>query len=287
MPDRYRYAPVPDHPIYCTCARCTDPEGKVVEAIDAAQARERTLQLRRKDEWVQARYQRIVGLQRQAEALAEQYRRPPALRNVPEQEPQLAGVSVKPNTALGYRISADPPYPTYTPPAFRKPPDPTVITSKDTVLGGIITLIAVPAFIVLAIGMVVVAGGNTPPPPVPTVAPFEPVQAKWNVVVGCTGSMEPALECKQRVIVQEPTDEALEVGDIIGFPARACPAFPEAGRGVIHRIVQVKEINGEVAYLPKGDANPGPDPCWVRHSEVKYVVFYITDTYGVITRYGG
>ena len=49
---------------------------------------------------------------------------------------------------------------------------------------------------------------------------------------------------------------------------QAWQAMPEH---IIHRIVAMGEVDGEVAYRAKGDANTRDDGCWVPHSAVDMV----------------
>ncbi|NGM70736.1 signal peptidase I [Natronolimnobius sp. AArcel1] len=68
-----------------------------------------------------------------------------------------------------------------------------------------------------------------------------------------SGSMEPELSPGDVVIVDETDPEAITDGDVITY-AEADEATP-----VTHRVIDVQEQNGNVAYETQGDANPEPD----------------------------
>ena len=98
----------------------------------------------------------------------------------------------------------------------------------------------------------------------------------------CTGSMQPTFTCGDNVYGYYPPPPPLAKGTIVVYDGNVCPELGErASReraswqpesdGIIHRISAVRELDGEVAYRTKGDANIKDDGCWVPHSAVDYV----------------
>lgn len=98
---------------------------------------------------------------------------------------------------------------------------------------------------------------------------------------GCTGSMWPTIGCHTELKGYPPPPAPMAKGTIISYRAIACPPLLtrifEARPGplpthVAHRIVAVRTVDGEVSYLPRGDANDRADECWIPHDMVEYVV---------------
>ena len=107
-----------------------------------------------------------------------------------------------------------------------------------------------------------------------------------NVVV--SGSMEPAFYRGDIVMVEkadffgihefDPT--AVEVGDVVVYNAAW---YDEP---VIHRIINITEINGTKMYVIKGDNNKSPDPYYVKSSQIKEKVITYGDNLVVIPKIG-
>ena len=77
--------------------------------------------------------------------------------------------------------------------------------------------------------------------------------------IACSGSMEPTMTCLDEadwVEVADPSE--ITVGAIIAF-APDC----QEGLSAAHRVVDVKVEDGQYYFWPQGDANGGPDGCWV------------------------
>ena len=89
-----------------------------------------------------------------------------------------------------------------------------------------------------------------------------------NVVV--SGSMEPAFYRGDIVLVQkdnfmginefDPT--TVEVGDVVVYDA----AWYD--QPVIHRVINITDINGTTMYMIKGDNNNRPDPYYVKADQI-------------------
>ena len=90
-----------------------------------------------------------------------------------------------------------------------------------------------------------------------------------NVVV--SGSMEPvfyrgdivAIEKADLLGIQEFNPEDVKVGDIVVYDAKW---FDQP---VIHRIINITEINGTTMYVIKGDNNNRPDPYYVKADQIQ------------------
>ena len=89
----------------------------------------------------------------------------------------------------------------------------------------------------------------------------------------CTGSMEPAITCLDRVWLVPPTDpEKIVVGVVINVDPH-CGEGDGDGRGVAHRVTAIKVRNGVHYYATKGDAISRVDICWIPYSDVlEYIV---------------
>lgn len=107
-----------------------------------------------------------------------------------------------------------------------------------------------------------------------------------NVVV--SGSMEPVFYRGDIVIVektnflgiQEFNPNDAQVGDIVVYNAQWFP------NPVIHRIINVTEVNGSKYFVIKGDNNPSPDPYLVSPSQITERVVTIGDQPFIIPKIG-
>ena len=107
-----------------------------------------------------------------------------------------------------------------------------------------------------------------------------------NVVV--SGSMEPAFYRGDIVLVEkadflgihEFNPEDVKVGDVVVYDA----AWYD--QPVIHRIINITEINGTTIYLIKGDNNNAPDPYYVTKEQIQSKVVTFGDNLVVIPKIG-
>ena len=107
-----------------------------------------------------------------------------------------------------------------------------------------------------------------------------------NVVV--SGSMEPvfyrgdivAVEKADFLGIHEFDPSTVEVGDIVVYDAAW---FDEP---VIHRIIDIKDINGTTMYVIKGDNNNRTDPYYVTAGQIRERVLTWGDTPIVIPYIG-
>ena len=107
-----------------------------------------------------------------------------------------------------------------------------------------------------------------------------------NVVV--SGSMEPAFYRGDIVVIQkanflgiqEFNPEDVQVGDVVVYDAAW---FDQP---VIHRIINITDINGTTMYVIKGDNNDSPDPYYVTSDQIQERVVTIGDSLAIIPKIG-
>ena len=107
-----------------------------------------------------------------------------------------------------------------------------------------------------------------------------------NVVV--SGSMEPAFYRGDIVLIQkadffginEFNPDDVQVGDVVVYDA----AWYD--QPVIHRIIDITEINGTTMYVIKGDNNDSPDPYYVTSDQIQERVVTLGDSLVVIPKIG-
>jgi signal peptidase len=107
-----------------------------------------------------------------------------------------------------------------------------------------------------------------------------------NVVV--SGSMEPVFHRGDIVVVEKANFLGLrefdpntaQVGDIVVYNAEWFP------KPVVHRIIDVTEVNGSKFYIIQGDNNPAPDPYLVSPSQITQRVVTIDDQPLMIPKIG-
>ena len=107
-----------------------------------------------------------------------------------------------------------------------------------------------------------------------------------NVVV--SGSMEPAFYRGDIVLVEkadflgihefDPKD--VKIGDVVVYDAAW---FDQP---VIHRVINIVDVNGTTMYVIKGDNNKSPDPYYVKADQIKERVVTIGDNLVVIPKVG-
>ncbi|MBR2666364.1 MAG: signal peptidase I [Methanobrevibacter sp.] len=107
-----------------------------------------------------------------------------------------------------------------------------------------------------------------------------------NVVV--SGSMEPAFYRGDIVMVEkanffginEFNPEEVQVGDVVVYDA----AWYD--QPVIHRVINITDINGTTMYVIKGDNNDRADPYYVKASQIQEKVVTLGDNLVVIPKIG-
>jgi len=127
-----------------------------------------------------------------------------------------------------------------------------------TVIGTILCVILLP---VLIINMTLIAKSYLNKDEVPSVGGALPL-------IVLTDSMHPVIESGDLIICRTESPENIQVGDIISF-------FDPAGNGtsiVTHRVLEITEENGTLAWRTKGDNNNTEDRLLV--TEDKLVAIY-------------
>ncbi|RLM53638.1 signal peptidase I [Halobellus sp. Atlit-31R] len=115
------------------------------------------------------------------------------------------------------------------------------------------------------------------------VAPFvvygfpQIVGADYGFVV-LSGSMEPELSPGDAIIVREAAPGEIEARDVITFRT-------DSQTPTTHRVTDVIEREGTVAYVTKGDANEDPDSGTVPHERVLGEVFVTLPLLGYAVRF--
>ena len=112
--------------------------------------------------------------------------------------------------------------------------------------------------------------------------------AAQHMDVVVSGSMEPAFYRGDIVVVQkadflgmnEFDPENVQIGDVVVYDAKW---FDQP---VIHRIIDIEDINGTTMYKIKGDNNKSPDPYYVTSSQIKEKVVTWGDNLVVIPKIG-
>ena len=120
----------------------------------------------------------------------------------------------------------------------------TTLHKVLTIIGTVLCIILIP---ILIINCILIVKSFTSDE-VPSVAGALPL-------IVLTDSMYPEIESGDLIICHTEDPENIQVGDVIAF-------FDPAGNGssiVTHRVIEVTEQNGEIAWRTKGDNNNTED----------------------------
>ncbi len=104
------------------------------------------------------------------------------------------------------------------------------------------------------------------------------VGAEGSYVV-LSGSMEPSINTGDVVIVDGATPESIEEGDVITY-LRSGAETPTT-----HRVVEITEQDGELAFVTQGDANDQPDASPVPASQLLGVVIFTIPFIGYVIEF--
>ena len=112
--------------------------------------------------------------------------------------------------------------------------------------------------------------------------------AAQHLSVVVSGSMEPTFYRGDIVVLQkadffgikEFDPKSLEVGDVVVYDA----AWYD--QPVIHRIINITDINGSTMYVIKGDNNKRPDPYYVKAEQINEKVVTLGDNLVVVPKIG-
>lgn len=73
-----------------------------------------------------------------------------------------------------------------------------------------------------------------------------------------SGSMEPVFYRGDLVIVRAVDPTTLVVGDIVIYNSSSISG-DSGGVPIVHRIIEIQDVGGELRFITRGDNNPGPD----------------------------
>ncbi len=123
------------------------------------------------------------------------------------------------------------------------------------VIGVVLCLIFIP---IIIINLVLIAKTYTDADHIPSVAGYSPV-------ICLSGSMEPAFSAGDMIMIRRTEDPSgLKEGDVICY-------LTGEGVAVTHRIAQVTELDGQVRYITRGDANDTADRLAVSPGQIEGV----------------
>jgi signal peptidase len=88
-----------------------------------------------------------------------------------------------------------------------------------------------------------------------------PITGNIKFLVVQSGSMEPTIKTGSLVVIKPVVD--YKIGDIITFGQITKTKTPTT-----HRIVEMKVVGGNLAYITKGDANNGSDQKEISQKEI-------------------
>ena len=83
---------------------------------------------------------------------------------------------------------------------------------------------------------------------------------KYGMLVVGSGSMTGTVNMGDAIIFEEYKKQEIKQGDVILFEAQ--------GRKIVHRVIEVRSIDGQDAYFTQGDANQSPDDGYRKNSDI-------------------
>lgn len=89
-------------------------------------------------------------------------------------------------------------------------------------------------------------------------------QFQFKLLVVATTSMSGSIDKGDAIIYEDYDGQIIEVGDVI--------VFTRDENKIIHRVVDIKKINGVYRYYTKGDANEGMDSGYITDSSIVGVI---------------
>jgi len=91
-------------------------------------------------------------------------------------------------------------------------------------------------------------------------------QFSYGVLVTGSGSMKGALDIGDAVVFQKYDDQNIKTGQII--------IFEKNGLNIMHRVIDKKDVNGQIRYYTKGDANKEMDSGFITNDEIVGVTLF-------------
>lgn len=94
---------------------------------------------------------------------------------------------------------------------------------------------------------------------------------KYGILVLASGSMSGTIDMGDAIVFEQYEDQKLEIGEV--------PVFNKDNMKIVHRIVDISEVDGQVRYYTKGDANQNNDEGYILKEQivgiVKFKIKYI------------
>lgn len=109
------------------------------------------------------------------------------------------------------------------------------------ILGIVLCVIFIP---IIILNVVMIVRSYIDPDRIPSVFGYSPV-------IVLSGSMSPAFEAGDMIIIQKTDPYTLKVNDVI--------CYMEEESAVTHRIMDVQQEDGQILYITQGDANNTED----------------------------
>jgi len=97
------------------------------------------------------------------------------------------------------------------------------------------------------------------------------------LVVVESESMLPTLEVGHLLVLQARAPDQIHVGDIIVFMA----SYHD--KPIVHRIIAIQNVTGELHYITKGDNNNDADPMYRTYDDIIGVVVFAIPYIGYVT----
>jgi signal peptidase len=107
-----------------------------------------------------------------------------------------------------------------------------------------------------------------------------PMVAGNKLYIVLSGSMAPVFDAGSLVGVKDILPEEVEVGDIVTFQDPA-----DAERVITHRVLEIKENNGALSFVTKGDANDAQDPELIPEENILGRVSFSIPYIGYLTEF--
>lgn len=92
-------------------------------------------------------------------------------------------------------------------------------------------------------------------------------QFRYGILVIATESMTGEINKGDAIFFEEYKDQSIRTGDVIVFEKTE-------GTRIVHRVVNIENINGQFRYYTKGDANETLDPGYITNTEIVGVVHF-------------
>lgn len=157
----------------------------------------------------------------------------------------------------------------------------TALQKVLNVLGVVLCVVFIP---IIILNVVMIVRSYTQPDKIPSVFGYSPV-------IVLSGSMSPAFEAGDMILIRKTDPDTLKVNDVV--------CYMEEESAVTHRIIEIQKQDGETLYITRGDANNTEDlqPITAGQIQGKYTgtrlegmgnfAMYLQSTPGMLIFIGG